>query len=433
MEKVLLLQNKHWKAEYKGLYGRNILNKLQKNLMLRQIEVIQGIRRCGKSTIFKLLINELMKTNDPKEILYVNLDDPFFISFSDKVTALYDLLEISEKLTSKKVKYLFLDEIQNIKMWEKFVKSIYDNEVVTKIFITGSNSSLLNSEYASLLSGRYLSNMVYPLTYTELLKANKITELFTLVDKKVSVLNLVDDILKFGLFPEIVFSNSKVRTKLDKDQKREILKSYYDTIILKDCIMNNQIRDIKTFRELCYFLLSNNGATHSFSSLSKIFNIQDKSIKEYLSILESSFIINEVKQFSFSLKEQNRAKKKIYLTDNGFSALSFSFSENKGRSLESLVFCELKKVKNNKVFFYDDKNFECDFIVKDNSKTNVIKSVIQVCWELNDNNLKRELNGIKKLQDDLKPQEKVIITYNQEKQFDDGIKAVPFWKYFSGF
>ncbi len=416
MEKVLLMQNKHWKQKYKNLNRRAILDKLIKDFNLRQIEIIQGIRRSGKSSIFKLLINELSKDINPLEILYVNLDDPYFIEYYDKVSKLYDLLESSEKLTGKKVKYLFLDEIQNIKNWEKFIKSIYDNEIVDKIFITGSNSYLLNAEYASLLSGRYISRQVFPFSYKEVLHTNNITSRFELLDNKISATNIVDDLVTNGSFPEIL--------NLESEQAREILKSYYDTIILKDCLLNRTIKDVKKFKEFCFYLLSNNGLLFSYNSLSKIFNISDKTIREYISSLENSYIVNEIKHYSFSLKEQTTGKRKLYLSDNGFSQLAFAFSDNKGRKLENLVYCELQKA-GYEIFYYN-KNFECDFIIK---KDNVIEALIQVCWELNDQNMKRELQGIKKLEDSLNPNKKIIITYNQEDEID-GIKIVPFWNYF---
>ncbi len=416
MEKILVMQNRHWNKKYSGLHNRTILNKLLDNINLKQIEIIQGVRRSGKSTIFKLIINQLIKNYNPKEILYVNLDDPVFISYSKDAGNLYKLLETSEKLTNCKPRFLFLDEIQNIDNWEKFVKSIYDNEVVEKIFITGSNSKLLNGEYASLLSGRYFSNMVYPFSYKEILEIYNIKTELELIENKPRAQRIVDEIMKYGTFPEVV--------EVKENQKREILKSYYDTIILKDCLFNNQIRDIKTFKELSFYLLSNNACLHSYNSLSKIFEVHDKSIRDYLEIMENAYIINEIKQYSFSVKEQIKSKRKFYFIDPGFSALSFSFSENRGRNLEALVFAELKK-RNYEIYYYN-KNFECDFIIK---KNNIAKSLVQVCWELNDLNLKRELTAINNLSAKLKPEERVIITYDQENTIDN-VKIIPFWKYF---
>ena len=142
MEKVILTQNKHWKSSYSNLYSREILTTLISYLVTKQIQVLQGIRRSGKSTLFKLIINHLRNTVDPKEILYVNLDDPFFIPYAHEPTKLYEIVQTAEKITQTKVKYLFFDEVQAIEGWEHFIKSVYDSEEFSKIFITGSNSTL---------------------------------------------------------------------------------------------------------------------------------------------------------------------------------------------------------------------------------------------------------------------------------------------------
>ena len=416
LEKIIVMQNKHWNKKYSGLHNRTILKKILEKIDLKQIEIIQGIRRSGKSTIFKLIINHLIKNNNPKEILYVNLDDPIFLSYSDDASNLYKLLEVSEKLTNIKPRFLFLDEVQNINNWEKFVKSIYDSEVVEKIFITGSNSKLLNGKYASLLSGRYFSNMIFPFSYKEILSIHNINTELELIENKPRAQKLLDEILKYGSFPEVV--NAK------ESQKRELLKSYYDTIILKDCIFNNKIRDIKTFKELAFYLLSNNACLHSYNSLSKIFEVHDKSIRDYLEIMESAYIINEIKQYSFSVKKQIKSKRKFYFSDPGFSALSFAFSENKGRTFEALVFAELKKY--NEQIYYHINKYECDFIVKNNNSVNTL---IQVCWDLNNLNLKRELAGINNPAAKFNSAEKIIITYDQEDVIEN-VKIIPFRKIF---
>lgn len=413
MKNIILSQNKHWKNQYKELYEREIFAKLVKKLDLKHIQVLQGIRRSGKSTLFKLLINHLSKKIDPQEILYINLDDPFFTPYSDDATKLYEVIQIAQKLTQKKITYLFLDEIQAINGWERYVKSIYDSEEFKKIFITGSNSLLLNGDLATLLTGRYITQKVYPFSLKEILKINNITSYMELSSNIPKVLNIVDNMLQYGSFVEIYDNKEEFR--------RDILSIYYDTILLKDCVSNNAIRDVKGFKELSFFIISNIASLFSYSSLAKAVNINDKSVKEYISYLENSYLADELKHFSYSLKEQNNSKKKIYCNDNGFLSLSYSFSSNSGKLLENLVYTEL--VKNNfKIYFYN-KNFECDFIAKKDNKT----IAIQVCYELNTLNTKREVGGLVKLPFDI--DEKYIITYNQSKKIDD-ILVIPFYEYF---
>jgi len=414
MEKLIISQNTHWKKEYKGLYNRDIVTKIINRLDMPHIEALQGIRRSGKSTIFKLIINYLSKSIDPKKILFVNLDDPYFIPFGSDATKFYNIIEIAEKLTQRKIEYLFLDEVQSINGWERFVKSAYDTQSFKKIFITGSNASFLDGKLATLLTGRYLSSLVYPFSYKELLEIAGINSYIKLIEKRSLVLNLVDNILQNGSFIEVF--NAK------NENKRDLIKSYYDAIILKDCISNNQVRDTKNFRELSFYLLNNITSIFSYNKISKAIGISDLSAKEYINYLQESFIMQELKQYSFSVKEQISSKKKIYTIDNGFMLLNFKFSSNFGKLLENLVYSEL--VKNGYEVYFYNKDFECDFIaIKDNYKI-----ALQVAYELNEDNLKRELNGLKKLPFNV--DKKYIITYNQEESLKDNIKAVSFWKFF---
>ena len=414
MKNVIITQNRHWHTPYTNLFERDVFQKLERNLETKHIQVIQGIRRSGKSTLFKLLINHLSQTIDPEEILYINLDDPFFTPYRDDASKFYAILTEARKLTQKEVKYLFLDEVQNMRGWESYVKSVYDSEVFNKIFVTGSNSTLLEGELATLLTGRYLSVQVHPLSFKEILQINKITGYMQRVKEQPKVLKLVDDMMAYGSFVEVYEHEDAF--------KRDILKSYYQTILLKDCVANNALRDVKGFKELSYYLLSNITSLYSYSSLGKAVGIHDKSAKEYLSYLEESYLCRELRQFSFSLKEQQSAKKKIYFNDNGFLSLSFKFSSNYGKLLENLVLTELIKAEY-EVYFYN-KNFECDFLAK--KERSMV--AIQVCYELNDENRKRELNGLKKLPFEV--DEKIILTYNQSEMIEE-IKVISFWEFFA--
>lgn len=414
MNNVLISQNKHWEKRYENLHKREIFPKLVKNLSLKHIQVLQGIRRSGKSSLFKLLINELCLQTDPLEILYINLDDPFFMKYSNDPTGFYEIIQTAKKLTQKDIKYLFLDEVQAISAWEKFVKSVYDSEDFTKIFITGSNSSLLNTQFATLLSGRYISTKIYPLSFSEILQINNIDNFLKLNKELPKVLKLVDDMMNYGSFVEVY--------ELENEFKREVLSTYYETILLKDCVANNQIRDIKSFKELSFYALTNLTSLYSYISLSKVLKINDKSVKEYISFLENSYLFSELKLFSYSLKEQINNKKKLYLSDNGFMNLGYSFSSNYGKLLENLVFTELQKEDSE--IFYFNSDFECDFIVKQADKI----IAIQVCYTLNEENRKREINAFLKLP--FKVDEKYIITYNQKDKIDD-IEVISFWEYFA--
>ncbi|NPA81118.1 MAG: ATP-binding protein [Epsilonproteobacteria bacterium] len=415
MENAILKHNTHWQKRYSNLLKRNILDSIIEKLYLRQIEVIKGIRRSGKTSLFKLIINHLIDSNvDAKSILYINFDDPYFTEICSDSKNIYRLLELSEKITETKVDYLFLDEIQNVKDWEKFVKVIYDNESVKKIFITGSNASLLDGEYAILLSGRYLQDEVMPLSFSEVLKYFDITNKLKLLENKAKVLKIVEDLMQYGGFYEVV---------KEPKFKREILINYYETIILKDCIAQHNIRDIKGFKEIAYFIISNATNLYSYNSLARAINSNDNTIKQYLQILEDSYLLKELQQYSYKLKEQIKSKKKIYINDNGLLAqISFSFSKNFGKLFENLVYTELRK-QNYEIYFYN-KDYECDFIAVKNQEI----IAVQVCYQLNKQNMEREVGALRKLKFNV--DKKILITFNDESQKIDDIEIIPFWDYF---
>lgn len=418
MEKAIVLQNGHWMGRYGNLNHRLVVDLLKKRLPAKEVQVLPGIRRGGKSSIFKLVINQLRENVDPNSILYVNLDDPFFTPIYEDSKNLYLVVETAEKITGVKVEYLFLDELQHINSCEKFIKSVYDQEMYSKIFITGSNSSLLKGEYAQLLSGRYLVSEIFPYSFKEILYLAGITDLITLIRKKAKVLKMVESMMEFGGFPE-------VHKHVDSEIKREILVSYYETILLKDCIALGKIRDTKRFMNLAFYLATNVGTLYSYNKLAKFLGGNENSISEFIQHLTNGFLFYELKPFDYSLKRQFRGRKKIYCADNGIvNAVSFRFSSDKGKLFENLVFTELLKSKYD-IYFYNGQR-ECDFIVK---KDQNLKA-IQVCYRLNDQNTEREFAGIKEAMRKFDIREGIIVTFDQEWEKDE-IRVVPFWKYFS--
>ena len=419
MEKALISHNKHWKKKkYQALFHRDIASKLINQIDHKEIEVLQGIRRAGKSTVFKLLINHLLEHVEPRSILYINFDDPYFSELWKDSKSLYSLLELSEKINGVKPEYIFFDEIQNVEMWEKFIKAIYDNELVKKIYVTGSNSSLLSSEYAVSLSGRYIKTIIYPLSLKEIYKINKIESYFELLDNTPKVLNLIDEMMEFGSFAEVY-------KKEDREYKRELILNYYETIILKDCVANHRIREVKQFKELTKYLIRNGASLYGYNTISKALGINENSIKNYIYALEDSYLYHEVQQFSYSLKAQIRSKKKGYLLDNSFLGnISFRFARNRGKLFENLVYSELSKRKG-EIFVFNDGSFECDFLVKKDNEL----IAIQVCYELHSGNREREIKGLIEIEKKFKVTTKVLLTYNQEESIE-GIEVLAFWKYF---
>ncbi|MEY8593371.1 ATP-binding protein [Butyricimonas hominis] len=418
MEKTLIRQNPQWSnIDFKDLCNRDIMANLLKKKNLRHVQILTGVRRCGKSTIFKLLINDLLATGiEGKEILVLNLDDPQFIPFWDSSSKLFSVIENAEKLTGIKVKYLFLDEVQHIQDWELFVKSVYDSNLFTKIYITGSNSNLLQNRFSALLSGRYFENEVRPFSLSEVLRAKGFSTLLDCYHNTPDVLRIVDSVLLYGSFPEIVLSD------VDENIKLELLKSYFDSIVQKDCIIYNNIRDTYLFYRLVNYLLQNVGNRFSIPTVAKALKSNENTILTYLNYLCDSYICSDVRNFSYSLKETNRSQHKCYCIDNGLIVANvFRYSPQSGNALENLVYNELKN-KGYENISFDNSKTECDFIAYKDGEAHCF----QVCYELNEMNSMRELKGF--VTDVVSLKSKTLITYNQKDTCDD-IKVVPIWEW----
>ena len=421
MEKAIIMQNPHWRGRaYQDLHERSLFTNIKNNLQVRHIQVITGIRRSGKSSLFRMLVNELMRQVNPKSILMLNMDDPLYYEAWENPGFFYNIIELAEKLSGEKIKYLFIDEAQTVKGWEIFVKSAYDNELFSKIFITGSNSSFLNNEYSTLLSGRYLENSVFPYSFREILSQNNIYSYFDAVSLSPKVLRLLDDCLEWGCFPEIKpLKNSEIKSNL--------LKSYFDSIIMKDCISRYQIADISTFKKLLLYSISNVGSVCSYKSLGAAVGTNENTAKKYINILHDSHIVQDVSNFAFSLKENVRNSHKIYVADNGITnAVSYRFWDNKAKLFENFVFNELQKQKHEEITF-SNNNGECDFVIKDKSNY----QAIQVCYKLTHENKAREIGGFANIEKKTNLTRKTIITYHQEDKIDD-IEVIPVWKWVYG-
>lgn len=421
IEQTLVEQNRHWShAPYqqhlKRLHDQKVIDQFD----LDEIQVVTGIRRCGKSTLLFSLINHLMQNTDPQSILYINFDDPNYTEVCNNASELHSVITTAEKLNGRKIHYLFLDEVQNLNAWEKYVKSSYDSQRFKKITVTGSNADLLNSQYASLLSGRYVKYHLYPLSYAELLKNNKITNLHELIKNKSTALALTDQLLNFGGLP-------RIHSIQEEEKCLTLLKNYYETILLKDCIANHSVRDTKLLMNLAHYLMTNISSLYSYNSLGRALNTNENTVQNFIQIFQNTYFISELQQFSYSLKTQAKSRKKIYCIDNGLiTAVSFKFKNDFGKLFENLIYSELQKTGKGSIYFMNDEK-ECDFILHNENNT----IAIQACYEMNSNNRERELSGLHLAMDKFNIPRGIIITYDQEEMITDTLHVVPFWKYFS--
>lgn len=428
IQDALVFWNPWWSDEKDRLqaYERDSVGILKQLIARREIVTLSGVRRSGKTTILHLLMGFLIKEKIPaKNILHINLEDPVFIDAS--VYFLYEkYLELMNP--SGKV-YLFLDEVQEIEGWQKDIRKLYDGIKNIKIFITGSNSSLLKGEYASLLTGRTILHEVYPYSFKEAVKMRGILadfERHLVIKEKPRILYLLREYIKYGGFPEVAG---------EKDEKIKLLllKEYYNAILTRDVIRRYPIRQTRKYETAAHYLISNISGLFSVKNLSTLLGINMHTLEEYIGFLEDVYLLFPVNHFSYSLKRQITYPRKIYCIDNGFiDAVSFRFSSDYGKLLENLVFSEIKR--SGRECYYWKGRKECDFIIKDGES---IIDAVQVTYSIKDLSAKkRELDGLLEAMREFNLKEGKIITYDETGNIEmEGrkIDVVSVWQWLLGF
>ncbi len=360
--------------------------------------IISGIRRCGKSTLLQQ-INRSIEGDS----IYLNFEDPRLSGFD-----LEDFNRLHEIAQQRKIHVYFLDEVQVVHAWESFVRFRLDES--DRIFITGSNSSMLSRELGSKLTGRHISRELFPFSYSEFLAYKNLeTDAASSLEYMVS-----------GGFPEFV-----------KTRQQEILMQCFNDIITRDIVLRYHIKNSLLLKQIGVWLVSNVGKPVSGNGLRKMFGIaSSSSIMEYLSFFTDAYLFFFVPKFSYSHKVQTVNPKKVYCIDNGFiTTNSVSFTGDKGRLLENMVYMQLRRSTSE--IFYFNEGKECDFVVSSKGK---VKDIIQVCYQLDQNNMNREIKGALEAMEFFNLSESVIITHDQADTFsinNKTINAIPFYRWAS--
>ncbi len=426
-EKYIVDQNIHWenKALESGI-PREITGELFALIPAKHIIALTGVRRCGKSTVIKQMINHLIaeKKVPSRNILFLNLEAPVLDAFRSDPNNLEKIFEEYKSLAGPRKGriYVFLDEVQFFSNWQVFVKSLYEKGGV-KFFITGSNSQLLSAEMATLLSGRAIAKSVHPFNLREIAIAKDMpaAERIDQLRNAPALSRICGEYVKGGGFPEVVLENKKAI-------KTELLANYYRGILFQDIVPRFEIKKTREIESLLLYLFSNIGQSYSYNSLGKFLKIQDKTAKEYIGFFEKSFLLFELSNYQYSFKKQENYPKKVYAVDNGFiDAVSFSFSENFGRFLENTVFLKLLQ-QGKKIYYFREKR-ECDFVVKEKTK---ITEAVQTTRRIDHTNEKREIGGLLEALEKFKLKKGLIVTEDQEEIRKTGgktIEIVPAWKW----
>jgi len=406
-----------------GIRREALVKKIEELSKAKEIIVITGIRRSGKSTTLLQFCKEIITSGTRKEdILIVNFEDPRLKNLNlDLLNKIYEIY-LTELNPSKK-HYVVLDEVQLIEGWEKFARFLHENKKVS-VFVTGSSSKLLSSEYSTVLAGRHLDIEIKPLSFKEYLffKGIDVKRDVDISGKRHEIKRAFTNYLKEGGFPKV--------TLIDKE-KRDLLDVYFRDIIIKDIVQRYNIKEVNKLNELAKYYLTNISTLQSFNNIKNILKLNLDTVERFSYYLSSVFLLNFVKKFSYSEKEQILNPRKVYCADNGLRvSVAFVFSDDYGRLAENIVFNELNK-KDSEIFYWkNQKQEEVDFIIK---KKHRITQAIQVCWNIgNTETKKREVKALVKACKELKLKEGLILTEDTSlNETIDGIKISfkPIWKY----
>ncbi|MDO8339622.1 MAG: ATP-binding protein [Candidatus Burarchaeum sp.] len=381
----------------------------------KEVIAVSGVRRSGKSTLLYQVVARLISEGvQPKNILYFNFDENIGTAGSNALEEAYrEFLRLNNP---KGRAYVFFDEIQNVKGWERWMKATYDLKGAgIKFFITGSNSALLSSDLATLLTGRLLQVRVFPLSFAEFLSFNGVQPAAPALQKD-EIMHYLSKYLEWGGFPEVVLG-------ADELVNRQRLKEYFDSILFRDIVASRKIRETAKLVELAQYALANVATAFSYSSIARAIGLNMNSVKEYLGFLEQAYLVFQVNYFSYSLKETlgMQKPKKMYAVDCGMrNVIASRFSQDAGRLAENAVLVELKR-RGSEAYFWRGRR-EVDFVVREGRKL----TAINVTYS--DTIREREVEGLREFAAKHKGAELVLITKGVEKK-ESGIAFVPLWKW----
>lgn len=384
----------------------------------REAITISGPRRSGKSTIMYQLMDKVAEHHGIEQTLYVNFEDPSFLPYLsvNLLEEIYDTFR--DSVSPSKKAFIFLDEVQNIPAWEKWVRSYYDKKENVKFIISGSSSKLLSSEFSTLLTGRSVNFEVFPLSFREFLgfKGIPATDSPLKADER-RIRYHLNEYLRFGGFPEVVL-------KSEGNVKLKLLEQYFESMLMRDVVERYQIRDVLSLKRAAVFGLTNISKEFSYNNLRTSLKISLDTAREYSSHLESAYILFQLPFFSFSMKEAMARNRKIYAVDTGLrNAVSKSFTSDYGRIIENVVFLHLRSRAKDLSYWKDTG--EVDFVVRD-------KQPRPINVTSGDEEPGREKKALLGFLGKFKGREGLIITDEEESEEMAGdriLKRVPLWKF----
>jgi len=352
-------------------------NRLRALSSTGEIVVLQGVRRCGKSTILRNAVRLLLADGVPQnDILFLNMEDPRFMG--DLTPALLTRIRELHQRHFRPVgpPHIFLDEVQNIPGFDKWLLTEYELRR-SRLYVTGSNAHLLGREIGTVLSGRYLPLTIHPLSFAEFLsfRGMSVTPPLALVRQRVEIASAFDDYLTWGAFPRV----ARIE---DPEVKKLELRAYFDSILLRDVAARHRLDSVESLLNLSRHLLANTATILSLNSLKESFGSSYHLLNSYVEYLEGAFLVNRLPLFDWSLQRRAANPKKIHAVDTGLSAVARGFARrDSGKLLETVVINEMLRLGWELYYGKTGKGLEVDCIALKDGR---IQQLIQVCREMSD-------------------------------------------------
>ena len=361
------------------IYRKTYMDKIIPFIDTPFVKILTGVRRCGKSTVMEMIKEELLQRGISKENIISYRFDSLENEEIDTASKLYK--EIKRQVRKDEKMYIFLDEIQEVKDWEKAANSFL-SDFGADVYVTGSNSRMMSSEISTYLTGRYVSFRIYPLSFSEYLEFRK-----TYADWN-DIYSEFARYIRFGGFPALQLQEYSL------DSAYTVVRDIYNSTIFTDIVKRSQIRKIDQLERIVKYTFSNTGQTFSALSLSKYLKSQNQAmdpetVYNYLSKLESAYILHRCSRFDIRGKEILKTQEKFYLSDPAFRFAVLGFNEDDVAStLENIVFLELRHRGYDVYVGKLDQN-EIDFVaVRQNEKL-----YIQIAQEISSEKTKEREYG----------------------------------------
>jgi len=418
-----------WKSPWEEGFPRPFyLEKMVTQVASGQVLVVTGSRRSGKSFLMRQLASSLVRSGIKKQdVLFVNFEDPRWLRRD--ATLLEEIFSTYRDLQKPKGRpYVFLVEVQEVEGWERWVRTMHELGKAT-VIVSGSNAKLLSRELGTVLTGRHVDIVVYPLSFREFLSFRGIPDVSA--ETTVSLGGYFREYLSKGSFPALAGLT---------DGSREWFLAFYDDVLEKDLVGRFRIRKSEALKALLNYAMSNISKPMTANAVSKFLGIAPDTVDKFLGYFEQAYLLFTLKRFSSGVKEQQKSPRKIYAIDTALAVvIGFRMSEDFGRVAENIVYMEYlrRRIADSEIelFYWKDiqggvSGKEVDFVVKRGTR---ICEAVQVCMgDFVGETKKREMSALAQVAKKLHPERFLVITeeYEDTVKYDYGeVSFVPLQKW----